>query len=73
MPSTFQTCLLVTALAGYSNAQVYFALNLANEPVKNDALLDARDEQLEHEGHPRLDHAYDGAPERYADHDDFEA
>ena len=68
MPSTFQTCLLVTALAGYSNGQAY--LHLEQESIDNRAFRDHDDKRHEREGVYELDHAYDREYMRYQDHDE---
>ena len=68
MPSTFQTCLLVTALAGLSNGQAY--LHLESQPVDNRAVREQDNQWSEYAEHRRLDHRYDGEYERYVDRDE---
>ena len=75
--TTFQTCLVVTALAaGQCHGQSY--LHLEQEPVDNRALrrgtifeprLHDEEYRLEHEVHHELDHSYDGEAMRYVDRD----
>lgn len=66
MPSPFQTCLLVTALAGASNAQVYLSLE-DNQFHLRGPVPEAHDyeSELPIRSPEVLDHAFDARDYRY--------
>jgi len=68
MPSHFQTCLLVTALAGFANAKFYYSLEDNQFHLKEMPLAESAHENImEHYSPEVLDHHHDNEDHRYLD------